>query len=54
MHTAEPLTPKSISFETEIAIVTQKRYKLPGIDGILTDQFPEGGNTLHSEIHKTY
>jgi len=45
MHTAEPLIPEPNSFEVEITIEKQKRYKLPGIDQIPAELIQAGGNT---------
>jgi hypothetical protein len=52
MHTAGPLIPEPSSFEVEITIEKLKRYKSPGIDQILAELIPAGGNTLYSEMHK--
>jgi hypothetical protein len=45
VHTAEPLIPEPNSFEVEITIEKQKRYKLPGIDQIPAELIQAGGNT---------
>jgi hypothetical protein len=37
IHTAEPLVPQPNSSEDEIAIEKLKRYKLSGIDRIITE-----------------
>jgi hypothetical protein len=54
MHAVEPLVSEPSSFEIDIAIEKQKRYKykLPGINQILAELIQVGGNILHSEIHK--
>jgi hypothetical protein len=52
IQVAELLVPDPRPSEVEIAIVTLKRYKLPGSDQILAELTQAGGETLWSETHK--
>jgi hypothetical protein len=52
IQTAEPFVPEPSISELEVAIGNLKSYKLPGVDQILAELIPAGGETLHSEIHR--
>jgi hypothetical protein len=54
IHVAEQLVPEPSLVEMEVAIGKLKRYKSLGTDHILAELIREGGETLCSEIHKTY
>jgi hypothetical protein len=52
MHTAEPFVPEPSASEVEVAFGKLKNYKSPSVDQIPAELIQEGGETLHSEIHK--
>jgi hypothetical protein len=52
IHTAEPSVPDPRPFEVEIAIAKFKSYKSPGSNQIPAGLVHEGGEILHSKIHK--
>jgi hypothetical protein len=52
IQTAEPFVPEPSISELVVAIRKLKRYKLPGVDQILAELIPAGGETIHSEIHR--
>jgi hypothetical protein len=52
IHIAEPFMPQPSATEVEITIRKLKRYKVPGSDQIPAELIQEGGEILHSEIHK--
>jgi hypothetical protein len=52
VHIAESLVTKPSPFEVAFDVAKFKRYKSPGIDQILAELIPAGGEALQSEIHK--
>jgi len=52
IHTAKPLVPEPIAFESEMAIEKIKRRKLPGVDKIPAELFKTGGRTIRPVVHK--
>jgi len=52
IHTAEPQMPETSAFEFELAIVSLKTHKSPGIDQISAELIKAGGKTIRFEIHK--